>query len=215
MRRNHPLARERLDIGSMGPGIIPKLHPRKGGLRWLRVGGCAALGAALLTPGTASARDTASAQVQAAILTPGSVAKIADMNFGSILQSTSAGTIVMSAQAAATCTPTGTLLRSGTCKAAAFTIRGKRAEKVRIKENNGGVVTLNGPAGATMTMDTMTIGFSGMTATNGANGWDFGNYKITDPSGITTFYIGGTLHVGAAQAPGVYNGTLIIQIQFN
>jgi len=50
---------------------------------------------------------------------------------------------------------------------------------------------------------------------NGGNGWDFGNWRIDTVNGITAFWVGGTLHVGAAQAPGVYTGTLVIQIQFN
>jgi hypothetical protein len=54
-----------------------------------------------------------------------------------------------------------------------------------------------------------------MSAVNGANGWDFGNWHIDTNSGITDFFIGGTLNVGAAQAAGVYNGTIVININFN
>jgi spore coat protein U-like protein len=199
----------------MGPGIIQTLRLRAGGMRSLRAAACAVLALAALVPVRALAQDTATATIQTAILDAGSIAKIADMNFGKIAQANVAGTVVMTPQASPTCTASALIIRTGVCKAAAFTIRGKRNERVRIRENNGGVVTLTGPAGATLTMDTMTIGVTGMVANNGGNGWDFGNWKITDPSGITNFYIGGTLHMAAAQTPGVYTGTINIQIQFN
>jgi hypothetical protein len=203
----------------MGPGTIRL--PRLGACSapWLHAWCCALLAAVLLAPSQAFAQqvngDTATARTQVAILTPGSVAKTADMDFGSIAQSNTAGTVVLTPQNAATCTPSGTLIRTGACRAARFSIFGKKNNKVRIRETNGGTVTLNGPGGATMFMDNLTIGVSGMTPFANGNGWDFGNWKINTNSGITEFWVGGTLHVGAAQTPGVYNGTLLIQIQFN
>lgn len=190
-----------------------------GSAPWLHAGVCALLAAALLIPSQAFAQqvngDTATARSQVAILSPGSVAKTADMDFGSIAQSNTAGTVVLTAQNTATCTPSGTLIRIGACRAARFSIFGKKNNKARIRETNGGVITLNGPLGATMRLDNLTIGVSGMTPFGNGNGWNFGNWKINTNTGITEFWVGGTLHVGAAQTPGVYNGTLVIQIQFN
>lgn len=215
MTGNHPLSCVRLIPGSMGPGIIRLLRlaarPRVAALALAATLGCVSYQAfAQSVQG-----GTGTAQTQAVILDPGSIAKKSDMDFGSVAQTTLGGTIAMSAASTAACTATGGLIHAGACKAAAFTIRGKRNERVRIRDNNAGVVTLNGPAGATMTMDTMTIGVSGMSASGNGQGWDFGNWQITDAGGITDFYVGGTLHIGAAQTPGVYHGTLLIQIQFN
>lgn len=157
--------------------------------------------------------DTANAQV--ALLAPGSVANLADMNFGQIAQSNSAGTITLTPSATPTCAATGGLIRTGVCQAARFAIRGRRNNRVRIREIVGGQVTLNGPGGATMSVSNLTIGTSGMTSVNGANGWNFGNWRIDTQSGITEFWLGGRLNVNAAQPVGVYNGVVIIQIQFN
>ncbi len=192
------------------------LRPRWGGARRLLAAACAAL-AALALPHQAFAQSrTATANAQAVIVTPGSIVKTADMDFGSVGVAATGGTVVMTAASTPTCTASAGLIHSGACQSAAFTIRGIRNQHVRIRDSgNSGVVTLTGPGGATMTMDTMTIGQTGMTATGGGGGWDFGNYQITDPSGNANFWIGGTLHVAATQAPGVYNGTLNIQIQFN
>jgi hypothetical protein len=203
----------------MGPGIIRLLRASAGGAHRLRTAGCALLAAAALVPSQAHAQmvqsDTATARTQAAFLTPGSIVKTADMDFGSIAQANVAGTVVLSPQDPATCTVTGPLIRSGACRAARFSIMGRRNMRVRIRENNGGTVTLNGPGGATMFMNNLTVTTTGMSAVGGGNGWDFGNWRIDTNSGITQFWVGGTLNVGAGQAPGVYNGTLVIQIQFN
>ena len=203
----------------MGPGIIPSLRPATGAARLLRAIACAVLAVIAQIPAQAFAQqvggDTATARAQVAVLTPGSVAKTADMDFGSIAQSNTAGTIVLTAQSSATCTASGTLIRTGACRAARFSLYGKRNNRVRIRENNAGMVTLNGPAGATMFMDNMVVGIVGMSPRGNGQGWDFGKWRIDTNTGITEFYVGGTLHVGAAQTPGVYNGTLLIQIQFN
>lgn len=174
---------------------------------------------AMLLPAQAFAQvgtsDSDSANAQAAVLDPGSVANLADMDFGQIAQSNSAGTITLTPSAAPTCTATGGLIRTGVCQAARFAIRGRRNNRVRIREIVGGQVTLNGPGGATMSVSNLTIGVSGMTSVNGANGWNFGNWRIDTQSGITEFWLGGRLNVNAAQPVGVYNGVVIIQIQFN
>jgi hypothetical protein len=115
----------------------------------------------------------------------------------------------------ATCATTGGLIRTGVCSAAGFAIYGRRNLRVRIRETSGGAVTLNGPAGATMTMNNITIGTVDMTAIGGGNGWNLGRYNIDSSNGITEFYLGGTLNVGVAQTPGVYTGTLVVQVQFN
>ena len=73
-------------------------------------------------------------------------------------------------------------------------------------------VTLAGPGGATMTLDTMSLGVSGLSPIAKGNGFD---YTISDPSGNATFWVGGTLHVGAAQTPGVYTGVMVVTVQFN
>lgn len=201
----------------MGPEINRQPRRFARGYR----GACALLAATLaaLLPGLARAQsvdaDTGTAQSSAVIQTPGSIEKIADMNFGSIAQSSNPGSVVMTPANSATCTTTGGLIRTGVCRAARFSIYGRRNWRVRIRETNGGVVTLNGPAGATMTMDTLTINPVDMSPISGGNGWNLGRYQIDTDSGITEFYLGGTLHVGAAQTAGVYNGTVVIQVQFN
>jgi len=204
----------------MGPGIIRLPRALACGARRLRIAACALLAALILFPSHAFAQPlqqggSATAQTQVAVLSAGSVEKIADMDFGSIAQSNTAGTVVLTAASTAVCTPTGTLIRTGACKAAGFTIRGKKNGSVKIRENNNGTITLNGPGGATMLLNNLTIASSDMNSKNNSAGWDFGMWKISTANGIANFYVGGTLNVGAAQPPGVYNGTLLIEINLN
>jgi hypothetical protein len=180
----------------------------------------AALAAALvLAPQQALAKDTASARTQISIQTPGSMVKIQDMNFGNIAQTSGTATILMSPQQNATCTVTGAIIRTGPCQGATFSVVGRKNWIVRIREQNGGTVTLTGPGGATMTMNALTIGVNPaeMTAINGGgqSAGLFGRWRIDNNSGISNFSIGGTLNVGVAQAFGVYHGTLLIQVQYN
>jgi hypothetical protein len=180
-----------------------------------RYGGGAALAALVPLPALAQQQDDASARTQLSIQEPGSIANVQDMHFGQITQQATAGTVVLAPGAAATCTTTGALIRNGPCRAAEFSIYGRRNWKARMRTTNGGTVTLTGPGGATMLMDTITIAYAGMSPSNGANGWNLGRYNIDSGNGMATFWLGGTLHVNAAQTPGVYNGTVVIQIQFN
>jgi hypothetical protein len=189
------------------PGARPALRRRLA---------CGLLAAAALAPLPAQAQqnDDATGRTQISIQEPGSIANVADMNFGQIVQRSNAGTVVLAPGGTATCTTTGGLVRTGVCRAAEFSIYGRRNWKARLR-NLTPSVTLNGPGGATMTLDTITMADVGMSPAAGANGWNLGRYNIDSGNGIATFWLGGTLHVGAAQTPGVYNGTVIVQIQFN
>lgn len=177
---------------------------------------CRALVAALaLSPVHAFAQDADTVNVTLSVLTPGSIVKVADMDFGQIVRPNAAGTVILSPSASATCTTTNGLVRSGNCQAAHFAILGRRNWRVRIRQTNNGVVTLNGPSGATMTMTNITFASADLSTRPGGNGWNLGNYNIDTVGGLANFYLGGRLNVGALQTPGVYNGTVNIQIQFN
>ncbi|HYD24828.1 MAG TPA: DUF4402 domain-containing protein [Croceibacterium sp.] len=198
----------------MGLGDFRRLRLRgRLTLRQRAGGALLAAGAVALAPAPAAAQDTAGASTGVVILEPGSVINVADMNFGRIVRPTAPGTVILTPNPTASCSVTGGLLRSGPCQAARFNIMGRRNQRVRIRENSG-VVTLNGP-GATMTMTNITIGVGQMHSVNGANGWNLGNYQIDAANGISEFRLGGRLNVGANQAPGVYTGTVVIQILFN
>lgn len=201
----------------MGWGLLRRL--RDTARRFApRRGARALLVAVLLAPIPALAQaqnDDATARTQISIQEPGSIANVADMDFGKIAQSATAGTVALAPGLNAGCTTTGGLIRTGVCRAAEFSIFGRRNWKARVRETNLGAVTLTGPGGATMTMTNISMASVSLTPAAGANGWNLGRFNIDSGNGMATFWLGGTLHVGAAQTPGVYHGTVVIQIQFN
>nr|WP_275950709.1 DUF4402 domain-containing protein [Croceibacterium selenioxidans] len=177
--------------------------------------GLAALALAAPLSALAQASGAATATAEAAILDPGTVVKTADMNFGQIAKPASAGTVVLVPTASATCNVTGGLVRTGTCQPAEFTVMGQKQGRVRMREQNGGIITLLGPGGATMQVTNITLSTTDLTPINGAGGWNLGRHEITSNNGTARFRIGGTLHVNANQQGGAYNGTLQLEVNFN
>lgn len=172
--------------------------------------------ACAFAPLSARAQDSAVANVRVGMIGPASVIKLQDMDFGRIAVFGTAGTVVLN-PANSACTITGNLVQQGTCKRAEFTVQGRRNDRIRIREMNGGVVTLAGPGGATMTMTNFAINYSGMSPVSGGGNpqGTFGRYRMDANNGVGQFNVGGTLNVGAMQAPGVYNGTFVIQVLYN
>ena len=193
-------------------------YPAGGGAPWLRAGVRALLAAIALVPAQAYAlpAKTAVANTEVAVLSQGSIVKTGDMDFGTILPPNVAGTVIMTPQAAPTCTPSASLVHTGGCHTAEFSILYKNNKHVFIRDgNNNGTITLTGPSGATMQVTNLTMGVTGLTGKASQGGWDFGKWQVSDTNGFAQLFLGGTLHVAAGQTPGTYNGTLTIEVQMN
>ena len=142
---------------------------------------------------TSNAQATATATATATIVTPISITKNTDMNFGNVaVQASTGGTVVL--------TPAGTRTRTsgvtlpatvGTVAAAAFTVNGTGTYTYAITLPSSALtLTHSGGAGTgTMTADNFT-------STPSATG------ALT--AGAQNITVGATLNVAAAQAPGVY-----------
>src|SRR5687768_10731462 len=88
---------------------------------------CALLAAIALAvlPAQASAQivsDSETVDARGIILEEGTMAKVTDLDFGYIAMPGTAGTISLTPAAAAVCTPSAGLVRSGPCVAAQFTV---------------------------------------------------------------------------------------------
>ena len=176
---------------------------------------CALLGVAALTGALpAAAQQEAYAVVQSEILDSSTVQNAADLDFGAIMPSGTAGTVVLTPGATATCTTTGGIVRSGTCKAASFTGLAFASADLRVQRPNGNSITLTGPGGATMQVNAFTFGSAGTTLYAGANGANH-HFQVNALDGTYLFFVGGRLNVAANQAPGIYNGTFQIRITYN
>lgn len=161
----------------------------------------------------AQSTATGTATASATILTPITIVKVTDLNFGNIASGT-AGTVVITAAGARTAI--GPVLPNvpGTVTAASFTISGE-ATKTYTVTLPASAITLTGPSSATMTVDTFT---SSPTTTAGAGvlgGTAAAAGAIA--SGSQTLTVGARLNVGENQAAGFYtvaNG-LSVTVAYN
>ncbi len=138
----------------------------------------------------------------------------ADMDFGDIIPRTNPGTVLLTAAATAQCTTTGGLLQSGACRAATFEGTARFLSRLTVRRPNGDRIDLTGPLGAQMRVDNFTFGAGPGLLDGGPSGANH-RFWILNFNGAYTFYVGGTLHVGANQTPGVYTGTFDVQISYN
>ena len=160
----------------------------------------------------AQAQAQRSVDVRLAIFGELTITKVNDLDFGNIVAPV-AGTVLMTATANPTCTASAGLVQSGVCQPAEFGGRGETGRIVRIKKPPSNKITLTGP-GANMTITSLVLnGSPDLTLVQATSGYS--RFRINSPTGIFEFRIGGTLNVGANQAPGVYTGTFQVDIQYN
>ena len=151
--------------------------------------------AALSTSQAFAASDNSNADAE--IVTPISIAINTHMNFGKMGTTGVAGTVVLDTASART--PTNVdLLTGGTVSAATFDVTGEGL----------GTYSITLPASATLTKgaDTMTVD---------TFNHDAGGSPALGAGGSDSFNVGATLHVGAAQAVGVYSGSFAVTVNYN
>ncbi len=162
------------------------------------VAATAAAAIATVSFGTvAQAATTASATAQAEILTTLAVASTQNLDFGQIAAN-GAGVAVVGANGTNSCG--ATLICTGTRQAAAFGVTGTSGVAVNASVTTTSVNLVHSTTPAsTMVLDTFTVAFpSGSTLAAGA----------------TSFNVGGSLHVGATQLAGTYNGTFNVSVEY-
>lgn len=157
----------------------------------------------ILGPLAGFAQATASATATATIVTPISITKTVDMNFGNVaVQTTPGGTVVLTPAGVRTATGGVTLPSTsiGTVTAASFDIAGQ------------GVYTYS-----------ITLPSSALTITSGSNTMTVTNFTSTPSgtgtltAGAQTLKVGATLNVAAAQPAGLYvSGTAFdVTVNYN
>ncbi len=137
----------------------------------------------------AFAQETATATATATIITPISISKTTDMNFGNVAaQSTASGTVVLTPAGVRSVTGGTTIpATTGTVSAASFTVTGEADYTYSITLPTADVTITSGAN--TMTVNTFTSTPSGTgTLTEGSQ----------------TVTVGATLNVSAAQPAGTY-----------
>jgi spore coat protein U-like protein len=146
---------------------------------------------------------TASADVTATIVQAISIDKITDLKFGKIVASSTAGQVAIQTDGSRTIAAGNVVLfnQGSDEQAASFKTIGSPGAAYYLVLPADGSVSLTGPSGS----DPMTIeGF-----VHSATG------TLDAATGEEIFNVGGTLNVGANQAPGQYTGTFTVTAAYN
>jgi hypothetical protein len=147
-----------------------------------------------------SAQASATATATATIITPITITKTSDINFGNVaVQATTAGTVVMTPAGVRSATAGVTLPgTSGTVSAASFTVNGQAGYTYAITLPT--TITITDAASNTMVVNA----FSSTPTSTG-----------TLTGGTETLNVGATLNVNANQAPGVYTSASPFTVTVN
>ena len=142
------------------------------------------------TSAVAFAQATTTATATATIVTPISITKTVDMNFGNVaVQTAAGGTVVMSPLGVRSATGGVTLpTTAGTVTAATFTVNGQGTYTY--------IITLPSTA-LTITSGSNTMSVNAFTSSPTPTG-------VLSAGGTQTLTVGATLNVAAAQPAGVY-----------
>jgi len=148
------------------------------------------------------AQASASASASATIVTPITIAKATDMNFGNVaVSATNPGTVILSTGGVRSTGGTGVTLPAvtGTVAAASFTVSGQANYTYAITLPSS--VTITDAGSHTMTVNAFTSNPSGTgTLSSG---------------GTQTLNVGATLNVAAAQAAGTYTNATGVAVSVN
>ena len=146
---------------------------------------------------------TANAPASANIISPITLSKTTDMNFGNIAVNASVGTVLLTP--ASTRTPGGGVTlpaAKGTVTAAVFTVGGETTNTFAITLPSTDFTITRASGTETMIVNAFTSTPSGTGALSG---------------GTATINVGATLNVGASQVPGSYTnaGGFAVTVNYN
>lgn len=165
--------------------------------------GAAAIGAALSTP--ASAAEMAGT-ANAAIIRPNTLVKTEDLDFGTLISGAAGGTVTINPVTNARTTAGGVTPVGND---------GRRA----IFQGTGGIFLITVSGSTSVTLTRVGGGAAPMTASlvraASTSGGGIALLGVTLlPSGVQTYYIGGTLNVPANQPEGNYSGTFTLTVNY-
>ena len=158
--------------------------------------------ATLMVAGSLSAAQNSantSANATARIISPITLTKVTDLNFGDVVPSGVAGTVTVTPAALRTSAGGASLGNGAAVTAASFTVGGQGSATYTITLPAAAVTLTSGAN--TMTVDTFTSNPSGTGALSAG--------------GSQTLNVGANLNVGISQATGTYSGSFSVTVAYN
>jgi Domain of unknown function (DUF4402) len=156
---------------------------------------------AIVSANSSFAQATATAAASATIITPITIVKNVDMNFGNVaVSATAGGTVILDPASSRTTGGTGVTLpaTTGTVAAASFTVSGQSGYTYAITLPAS--CTISDASSHSMTVNAFTSNPSGTGLLT---------------SGSQTLTVGATLNVSAAQAAGTYTNATGVPVTVN
>lgn len=141
---------------------------------------------------------TRSGTATAVTLRPLSLVKTEDLDFGTVISGTTAGTVSVNANTGARTTTGGAVASGGTPRRAEFVGVGRLGLLSIV--SIGAAPTLTNGSGGSMTSTLAVEGGTGI--------------RLFTGTGVQTFRVGGTINVGANQAAGDYSGTFTLTVNY-
>ena len=145
--------------------------------------------------------STGTANAGANIITPISIVKVTDINFGDLVPSTEESVTVVMNQSGVITSAAQYYLSTGTRTAASFTISGEADHTYKI--NCPTTIALAGPG------DDMTLTFNSSLASLAIDGT-----PLTLTGGTQTLNLGGSLALAKNQTAGAYTGTFNVTVAY-
>ncbi len=176
---------------------------------FLRLVATAALMASAAMASTQSAvAGTTPGGAEITVVRPLSFVMDDDLDFGTVIRGTTAGTVVVAPGGVRTQTGGVTLANGGGHKPAVFAGQGTFNQRVDISIGSN-TIFLTGP-GAPMRVRDFVVGSTPTAVLTTAPL----RFRIAAATGVFVFPVGATLEVAANQAPGKYTGTWTITLQY-
>ncbi|QLC22757.1 DUF4402 domain-containing protein [Parasphingopyxis sp. CP4] len=145
-----------------------------------------------------AATQTSDAEVE--ILEQLTLTQVTGLDFGTIIPSATGGRINIRRNSGVCVAQGGVTLVGSDCQRGEFLVTGPSRQRYRITLASAPITLTHVSGPATMVMDRVRI--------NGNRN------KRLNAAGNHTFFVSGRLQVGANQAPGVYDGTFDVTVDF-
>jgi hypothetical protein len=148
--------------------------------------------------GSVASAGVMTGQVSTVIIIPLTIIKFADLNFGNIIPSASAGTVAVDPFTGSVTLTGGVIAAGGPPNAAFFETYGGPLQTLTV--NRGPYPVLSDGNGHTMNVTQLTL--------------DGSTTRFLSAAGLVQLHVGGTLQVGANQAGGNYTGNFLIYVTY-
>jgi hypothetical protein len=176
------------------------------GIQYRRI--AVAVATLLLAVGGSAQAASGSSASRSQIRKPISLTNSSDLNFGTIVRGTTAGTVTINAQTAARTSTGGVTVVGATGFTRANFAGSGSATRIVTLSLNAATITLTNGTGGSMTVNTFRI--SG----NGSAAQTFPRTYTLPASGLLSIGVGARLNVTANQADGNYSGTFVLNMNY-